>query len=449
MSPSLLRRAYWSAYLACQFPGQARYPFASAERIARDRDRRVRRMVAYAYRWVPYYRETLDRLGLTPADFRTVDDLRQLPLLSVADLQADPERLRSRQFAADRAAGALVQRLHRQPAHCLARSGGAVSECGPCRARASAVAPGGRQMAPAQPEHRLLAELGRSGAPGHPRQRPLAAHCEAAHAAPGHRGWSRCLGGGAARAASRYAQRLWLRRQPAGGLCAERRAPGGLAAVGALRRRRSLSRGAPPAQRGRRAGLFRLPGHRGLQDGFRVRAARRLSRQRRSLSPAHCGCRGPRLPARRGGRGGGVEPHHPRHGAAELSPGRPGGAARCPLPLRAAPEPHLVCAGAHATTPCTMSTVRRPRRWCCEGRSPPRPACSNTRCGRSRSTGLWCRWWSRRTAPASRPWSGSPRRRRLVWGRRCASRCALWRPSTAPPAANCALSSTRCHAHDP
>jgi phenylacetate-CoA ligase len=104
---SLLPRAYWSAYLALQFVGQARFPFSSAERIARDRDRRLRRMVAYAYRWVPYYRETLDRLGLTPADFRTVDDLRRLPFISVDDLQANPERLRSRQFAAD-----LVLALH-------------------------------------------------------------------------------------------------------------------------------------------------------------------------------------------------------------------------------------------------------------------------------------------------------------------------------------------------
>jgi len=97
---NLLRRIYWSIYLAWHLPGQARYPFRSARRIARDRDRRVRRMVRYAYRWVPYYRETLDRLGLTPRDFRTFDDLRKLPLITVADLQADPERFRSRQFVA-------------------------------------------------------------------------------------------------------------------------------------------------------------------------------------------------------------------------------------------------------------------------------------------------------------------------------------------------------------
>jgi len=101
MIRDLARRTFGSAYLAWHMRGQAHYPYLPLARIARDGDRRARRMVAYAYRWAPYYRETLDRLGLTPADFRSVDDLRQLPLISVADLQADPERFYSRQFAAD------------------------------------------------------------------------------------------------------------------------------------------------------------------------------------------------------------------------------------------------------------------------------------------------------------------------------------------------------------
>jgi len=96
--PNVVSRAYWSCYLAWHLVGQPRYPFHPGQRIASDRDRNVRRMVAYAYRWVPYYRETLDRLGLTPADLCSFDDLRKLPLISVADLQADADRFRSRQF---------------------------------------------------------------------------------------------------------------------------------------------------------------------------------------------------------------------------------------------------------------------------------------------------------------------------------------------------------------
>ncbi len=93
--PNLAHRLYWSAYLAERLIGQARYPYAAPERIARDRDRNLRRMVAYAHRHVPYYRELFERLGLAPDDIQTFDDLRKLPLISVADLQRDPEAFRS------------------------------------------------------------------------------------------------------------------------------------------------------------------------------------------------------------------------------------------------------------------------------------------------------------------------------------------------------------------
>ncbi len=94
----LWQRAYWTAFLAVHLIGQERYPYRSAQRIARDRDRNVRRMVRYAYRWVPYYHETMEHLGLTPEDVCTFDDLRKLPLISVVDLQRQPEAFRSTQF---------------------------------------------------------------------------------------------------------------------------------------------------------------------------------------------------------------------------------------------------------------------------------------------------------------------------------------------------------------
>ena len=52
-------------------------------------------MVAHAYRFVPYYRETLDRLSLRPSDFRTVDDLARLPVLERRQIQLAPERFLS------------------------------------------------------------------------------------------------------------------------------------------------------------------------------------------------------------------------------------------------------------------------------------------------------------------------------------------------------------------
>ena len=98
----LLVRAAWSAYVALRAPMEGRFPFRSPRAIQRARDRRVRRTVAHAYRHVPYYQETMDELGLRPADIRTAADLAKLPLLQRRELQRDPERFRSRSQPAHR-----------------------------------------------------------------------------------------------------------------------------------------------------------------------------------------------------------------------------------------------------------------------------------------------------------------------------------------------------------
>jgi len=80
-----------SIYLALHYRGQAKYPYKSLEQVLADQSRRVQRTVTYAYRHVPYYRETMGRLGLCPTDFSTADDLAKLPLLERAQVQRDPE----------------------------------------------------------------------------------------------------------------------------------------------------------------------------------------------------------------------------------------------------------------------------------------------------------------------------------------------------------------------
>ena len=92
MRPSQL---YGSAYLASQLRGQSRYPFRPLTAVLADQSRRVRAMVAYAYRYVPFYRETLDRLGLRPQDFRTARDLERLPVIETEAYQRDPDRFLS------------------------------------------------------------------------------------------------------------------------------------------------------------------------------------------------------------------------------------------------------------------------------------------------------------------------------------------------------------------
>jgi phenylacetate-CoA ligase len=85
-------RLFWTAYLVYHLRGQAQFPFRPREDILNAQARRLRRIMRHAYRNVPYYKETLDRLGLKPEDFKTANDLARLPVLERQDLQNDPER---------------------------------------------------------------------------------------------------------------------------------------------------------------------------------------------------------------------------------------------------------------------------------------------------------------------------------------------------------------------
>lgn len=101
-SDPLLSRAAWTAYAVAQLPLQRRLPFRSAQSLARRQAQRVRAAVAFAYAHVPYYRETMDRLGLTPEAFRGAADLALLPIVEREQLQRDPERFLSRALPRER-----------------------------------------------------------------------------------------------------------------------------------------------------------------------------------------------------------------------------------------------------------------------------------------------------------------------------------------------------------
>ncbi len=90
-SVALPVRWWWSVLLALQLRGQADFSFRPLAAIERQRDRRARDIIAYAYRHVPYYRDTLDRLKLHPADFRGAIDLAQLPVIEREQVQRNPD----------------------------------------------------------------------------------------------------------------------------------------------------------------------------------------------------------------------------------------------------------------------------------------------------------------------------------------------------------------------
>jgi phenylacetate-CoA ligase len=85
-----LQRAGGTLTILRELPGQRRVPYLDPERIAELRDRRVRKIVAFAAAHVPYYRD----LGVDPDEFPTADDLAKLPRIDKLAIQADAERFR-------------------------------------------------------------------------------------------------------------------------------------------------------------------------------------------------------------------------------------------------------------------------------------------------------------------------------------------------------------------
>jgi hypothetical protein len=77
---SVINRLYGSMYLATQLRGQRNYPYRTQALAEQDCERRAREIIAYAYRDVPYYRGTLMRLQLRPADFQGLAALQRLPI---------------------------------------------------------------------------------------------------------------------------------------------------------------------------------------------------------------------------------------------------------------------------------------------------------------------------------------------------------------------------------
>ena len=68
----------------------------SAGRLEAYQDFRLREMVAYCYRYVPYYRDLFKKLHLKPEDIKTRDDLKKLPYLDKQILKDQYRQLKSR-----------------------------------------------------------------------------------------------------------------------------------------------------------------------------------------------------------------------------------------------------------------------------------------------------------------------------------------------------------------
>lgn len=89
-------RRLWNSFLVMQaLWGQRRLPFLPREQIAAERDRRVRNLVRFAARHVPFYRQWFADNRIEPCAIRGAGDLECLPLLHKSEVQAAPERFRA------------------------------------------------------------------------------------------------------------------------------------------------------------------------------------------------------------------------------------------------------------------------------------------------------------------------------------------------------------------
>ena len=83
------RRLQGNAVIAAHLPGQRRVPFLPRDRLEALRDRRIRRLVAYASDTVPYYRERFAQIAVDPRESTGARDLDRLPCRQ--GLGASPE----------------------------------------------------------------------------------------------------------------------------------------------------------------------------------------------------------------------------------------------------------------------------------------------------------------------------------------------------------------------
>lgn len=90
------KKLYGTAIVGANLIGQRRLPFQPRERTEAVRDRRIRRMVRYAARTVPYYRDWFAREGLNPGMINGAADLDRLPILDKELVRTQP-----RQFMAE------------------------------------------------------------------------------------------------------------------------------------------------------------------------------------------------------------------------------------------------------------------------------------------------------------------------------------------------------------
>jgi phenylacetate-CoA ligase len=99
--PAALARAMHLAFGVLRYPRLHAAQWLSPDEVCHLQWQRLERMLRHAYARSPLYRERLQRAGMTPADIRSADDLRFLPVTTREDLRR-PEALLAGGYARQR-----------------------------------------------------------------------------------------------------------------------------------------------------------------------------------------------------------------------------------------------------------------------------------------------------------------------------------------------------------
>ncbi|MBC7791315.1 MAG: phenylacetate--CoA ligase family protein [Anaerolineae bacterium] len=86
----LLRRTAGTAIVAATAIGQRRVPFLPRKQLDAIRDRRIRRIVSYAARTVPYYKDLFTRERIDVREIRGATELDKLPVLDRDHVRSEP-----------------------------------------------------------------------------------------------------------------------------------------------------------------------------------------------------------------------------------------------------------------------------------------------------------------------------------------------------------------------
>jgi len=94
----IVRRSLNTAYVIPACAWERQMPWAPPWLLRALQQIRFRLMIRHAWKHVPFYREAMRALGLSPADFRRPADLHKLPLINNETLREDPARFHSERF---------------------------------------------------------------------------------------------------------------------------------------------------------------------------------------------------------------------------------------------------------------------------------------------------------------------------------------------------------------